>query len=492
MVDVALLLEGTYPYVAGGVSNWVDALIRAMGERTFGLICLLPSRRASRAFKFSIPSNVTDVVEVYLDETVVHEGEPVEAPAAWAALRDAHHAMLDGQWAASASTLEAVVAGHHGGPGVCPAAFGGARQSWDLLVDLYERAALDSSFLDYFWTWRYSHAPIFTLLQAEIIPARLYHAVSTGWAGLLAAIARKRTGRRFVLTEHGIYTHERRMEIVQAEWIHDEEQPSSVAAPAGGLREVWARLFEGLGRIAYEAADEIYALDAGNRAHQLALGAPADKVRIIRNGVRLESYPARSLRAAEARFVAGFVGRVVPIKDVKTFITACRYLVEDVRDLVAYVIGPTDEDSDYFEECRQLARLLGMQERIVFTGAVDVRTYYPRLDALVLTSVSESQPLAILEAWCAEVPVVVTDVGACREMVLGSDAEDRALGPAGLVTPVGDPEATAHAMRTLARDPAAARRLGETGRRRVERYYDLRTMIAGYRDVYRRHLEGAS
>ena len=45
MVDVCLILEGTYPYVAGGVSSWVHSLIRGLNEFTFSLLLILPNRQ---------------------------------------------------------------------------------------------------------------------------------------------------------------------------------------------------------------------------------------------------------------------------------------------------------------------------------------------------------------------------------------------------------------------------------------------------------------
>ena len=88
-----------------------------------------------------------------------------------------------------------------------------------------------------------------------------------------------------------------------------------------------------------------------------------------------------------------------------------------------------------------LAATLGIAERVEFTGRVDVKQIYPRIDVLVLTSISEGLPLVILEAAAAGIPVVSTDVGACRELLEGSQPADRAIGPSGLVTGLADPGA---------------------------------------------------
>ena len=76
---------------------------------------------------------------------------------------------------------------------------------------LYESRASHISFLDYFWTWRFTHLPMFRLLHAAVPEAAVYHTVSTGWAGFTAAVQRARRHRPMLLTEHGIYSRERRM-----------------------------------------------------------------------------------------------------------------------------------------------------------------------------------------------------------------------------------------------------------------------------------------
>jgi glycosyltransferase involved in cell wall biosynthesis len=110
--------------------------------------------------------------------------------------------------------------------------------------------------------------------------------------------------------------------------------------------------------------------------------------------------------------------------------------------------------------------------------------YYPRIDVVVLTSLSEAQPYVILEANAAGVPVVATDVGACREMLEGRSPEDRRLGPSGLLTGVSHPEQTAEAVLQLLGEPRLWRAMSEAGRARVARFYDQSDLISQYLNLY--------
>lgn len=61
--------------------------------------------------------------------------------------------------------------------------------------------------------------PLLTLLSSDIPIADAYHAISTGYGGILATLASVRTKKPLLLTEHGIYTREREEEIIRADWI---------------------------------------------------------------------------------------------------------------------------------------------------------------------------------------------------------------------------------------------------------------------------------
>ena len=136
------------------------------------------------------------------------------------------------------------------------------------------------------------------------------------------------------------------------------------------------------------------------------------------------------------------------------------------------------------EECKSLIQELGLEGKVRFLGFQKIGDVLPRMGLLVLTSISEAFPLVLLEAFASGLPVVTTDVGACREIVEGNTDEDRALGSAGIVTPIADPEATAAAVIAMLTDENRWYAAQKAGLQRVENYYTQSRMLESYVKIY--------
>jgi polysaccharide biosynthesis protein PelF len=492
--DVCLILEGTYPYVRGGVSSWVHSLVTGLPEIAFALLVVSADRRQPLDRQYQLPPNIVGFTEVYIHESIDDPGRrTTEAAraAAWEAIDRYHLSKEDDRRAWVPGLLDAM--GHPDRSAISVREAFHSMRAWDTVVDRYRANADSTSFIDYFWTWRAVHAPVFQAMIAEVPRARVYHPISTGYAGLLGALAKHRTKRPLLLTEHGIYVRERTIDIGKADWIYEEPVRLRVPRPGGNpLKEMWTKFFVNLGRMTYDASDLIITLFGGNQKLQHELGADPARTIIVPNGVKLDVFlPLSDQRAPRGSRPPriGFVGRVVPIKDVKHLIRACAMIAEDMPEVEFWVVGPTEEDPTYFEECRDLSAMLGVS-KLRFTGSQDVKRIYPEIDVLVLTSVSEGQPLSILEAAAAGVPAISTDVGACRELVEGGlGPEDRALGPSGIVTPMGDAAATAAAVLALLRDPDLLESMSRAGIARARRFYGEKAMLDRYRDIYRKHIQ---
>lgn len=75
---VCMILEGSYPYVYGGVSSWMHQYIQAMPEVDFVLWCIGAQAGNRGHYKYELPENVVEVHEVFLDDALEQKLKMVE------------------------------------------------------------------------------------------------------------------------------------------------------------------------------------------------------------------------------------------------------------------------------------------------------------------------------------------------------------------------------------------------------------------------------
>lgn len=475
---MCLIVEGAYPYVVGGVANWLQDLIVGLPDVRFAIVAIKPDV-APMPWKLQPPANVVSVTEVSLApglQVVPRRRRTADVAAITALL----FAFLDEDGEPPLAALfEALTAEHE--PWT-PAELLSHPVLFDAVVAYTERAMPQASFHHVFWATRTLLGGLLAALLTPLPRAARYHTISTGFAGLIAARAAIEYRAPAMITEHGIYLLERQIEIMMADWIGASTgQGLTLDADAPGLRALWRRAFLNYARLCYAHCDPIIALYTANNAVQARLGAMPARLQVIPNGIWLDRFASIPLAQDPARPLVALIGRVVPIKDIKTFIRAAAIAHAACPTAEFAVLGPLDEDADYYKECRALVTAMELDDVIRFTGRVRVDEWLPRIDVVVLTSLSEAQPLVILEAGAFAIPVVAPDVGSCREMLEGSTPGDA---HGGIITPLVDPEATGGAIAALLVDPDRRSTLGGALRDRVRRDYDQASVIARYRDLY--------
>lgn len=464
-MKICLVAEGCYPYVAGGVASWIQMLVNGTPQHTFSVFAIGAEKKMKGQYKYKLPDNLMEVHEHFLDEAfdVSRRFRRVNISA------DAEDALLH-LFSGEEVRWEAIF-DQFSGPGACkPNDF---LRSEPYLRVITRLCGTDEyrnmPFKDVFWTIRSMLVPLLNLLSCPIPEADVYHSVSTGYAGLMAALFRYRTGKPFILTEHGIYSREREEEILKSDWVES------------GFKKTWIDFFGAMCRCSYRHVDRIVSLFYGARDIQIALGAPAERCGVIPNGINLKRFaPVPEISLEPHPLTVGAIIRVVPIKDLKTMIQAFALLKGKRPDARLYMIGPTDESPEYYEECRELIAALDVQD-IEFVGRVDVSEWMERLDMVILTSISEGQPFVLLEAMAAHRPVLSTNVGSCKEIIEGYRDD---FGPAGVVTPVMNPARIAEGMLAIGKNPTVMRALAQNGYNRVAALYQDKDFLARYHTLY--------
>lgn len=216
---------------------------------------------------------------------------------------------------------------------------------------------------------------------------------------------------------------------------------------SGYFGRLRTRAFTALESLLARFTDVLVTVADDVRAELLARGVGRpERIRVVPLGLELGALagplPRGHLRAAggfaDGAFVVGIVGRLVPIKDVPTFLRAAALLRRDVPAARFAVVGDGEERA----ALERLAGELGLLGHVHFFGwRRDLPAVYGDLDLVVNASKNEGTPVALIEALAAGRPVVATAVGGTAEL-LGRGAR-------GVLVPPGDPEALAAAMRAV-------------------------------------------
>lgn len=515
-VDIMLFSEGTYPYIKGGVSSWVLQLMKGLPEFSFGVCFVGASPMLDghpMEISYEFPPNLVHLEEHYLfndadkkDKVIPRNIKGNEK--GFDAIKELYKSFKSqrGEIPEVLQNIDFYL------KDVTFNDFLHSEKAWEFLTQTYAKNCPDVPFIDYFWTLRNIHKPIWTLAQIvkDLPKTKIYHSPSTGYAGFLGALSSYTTKQPFVLTEHGIYTRERMIDMLSADWIQ-YKKPSLLQKPQeyNYIKQMWVNFFDKIGIFCYYRANHILSLYSGAQQVQISLGAPKEKTRIIPNGVDVDSLMQTiQYRQDPPKPIITLIGRVVPIKDIKTFIRAIKIASQTIPDIEGWVVGAVDEDREYVDECQQMALSLDLKggiqrfqgnktnlsfeeiqnspDTIKFFGHSNIKEVLPKSALQTLTSISEGMPLVILEGYAAGVPCVATDVGSCRDLIEGGiNEEDKQLGSAGAVTGIANPDALAQEyIKFLHFENGEWEKAQQAGLKRVQKYYRQEMFLQDYRKLY--------
>jgi glycosyltransferase involved in cell wall biosynthesis len=243
------------------------------------------------------------------------------------------------------------------------------------------------------------------------------------------------------------------------------------------------RVFLQLERLLGRATDVLIAVSPRVKQDLVELGvASADRFRVVALGLELDglagSLPRGGLRQERAIPhdvpLVGMVGRLVPIKDVPTFLLAAAK-VRQITPAARFALVGDGEERVLLEE--QCARL-GMAEAVTFHGwRRDMKAVYGDLDVVVNSSRNEGTPVALIEALAAARPVVATHVGGTPDLLRG--------GEFGRLVAAGDASALAQAILDTLADREAAAQRARAGQAHVLREHSASRLIADIDGLYR-------
>lgn len=506
-VDVAIVMESTYPYLKGGVSAVVHDIVVGNPDIEFGIIHIAWDSKSPLKDLYDMPSNVKWVRPVFLAlEEHRHDFSTV-GPEALKMSASERRRLVDRLFDA----LEAVSERNDDGP------------LWELLDDgLLESTrtfplwgllgtrefmegvsrrlpGLNMSLSDSFWLLRNFFSLAHAVLGETMPRARVYHAHTTGYASLLGAAAAREHDTSFLLTEHNLYVRDTVNTLLGRNMALPIASEDYRTFDVTAEQRAWMAWWIEMGHFCYPSAKVITYLYPSAITEAAGLRGDMDKSVVLPNGMIIDEferpYQARAAAMesifedpAEHVWNLVYIARLVPIKGLLDLLESLAMLREGGNANVhLHVLGPTEHDPGYHQMCLQKIEALKLHDMVTIYGTVNVREMLHEYDLLVLSSYNEGQPIVVLEAMAAGIPTVGTNVGGMQQLIWDdlTGADGQVFGPCGELTQAGDSRMMADSIAKVISQPELYRQYSESARARVQNFFQLHEVMASYNQLYR-------
>ena len=505
-VDVAIVMESTYPYLKGGVSAVVHDIITGNPDLTFGIIHITWDSHSPRKDLYGMPDNVAWVRVLYLSMEEHQEdflrARPRDLRMNRRQRRELSRRILgamlslaqDGQ---TEPLWDLISEGLSASRRYPVWAILGTREFMEAYHDMMPD--LGMSMTDIFWCLRDFFSLAYAVLAEPVPRAQVYHAHTTGYAMLLGVNAAREHGTKVLLTEHNLYVRDTVNTLLERRLDLNVRLTDYRTFDVSGRERMWMAWWLEMGRLCYPYAYASTYLYPRAITEANELGGDSGRAIVIPNGIVTSefdaSYAARLAAIEEIKKEGAdkhlwklvYIARVVPIKGLLDMIDSVRLMVDRGLNIHLDVCGPTEHMPSYFEQC--LTRIVeqGLESVITIRGTVKVRELLPEFDLFVLPSYNEGLPVVSLETMGAGIPTVSTDVGAVRSVVEDLIVTDdgQTWDPCGIIIEPGDPTVMADKVQEVISDVDLYERLSLNARGRVEAAYDLVKVNASYNTIYR-------
>ena len=467
---VLLTTEGTYPFAFGGVSTWCDIVLNGLTGADFDVFAITAGGiRRPQVFDLPVNAALVGHVDLWSERVTTRRtvrtaklrtelaAELVQGLLAWD--NDPVDVLPGLVWCRQNPTLVRAALRHREAWIAFRAALGevlgaDADHATTRVAPALDEQHVCDLYQTLCWIAQAASAPTPSGRAAP----DLVIVTAAGWAAIPAVVHQALYGTPIVLSEHGVYVREAYLAAIRS-------------GESAGARWTHTRVARGLARLAYACSTVVAPVTSANAAWEAELGADPAKIRIVHNGVLV---PSRVAPFPDEPVVVT-IGRVDPLKDLKTLLRAAATVVERYPAARFIHCGPTPEGNErYAAECLALRADLGLSTTFEFRGETDdPHAVLAESCVSVLSSISEGFPISVLEAMAAGRPVVATAVGGVPE----------ALSGCGFTVRPGDYQALAEGILTLLRDPSLGAALGAHGRHRVVHHFGQEACLNAYADL---------
>ena len=214
---------------------------------------------------------------------------------------------------------------------------------------------------------------------------------------------------------------------------------------------------------------------------------PEQKIKVINLGFDLHKFhenldekravTRKEFNVQEDEVAIAIVGRLAPIKNHSLFLESMRIVASKTqKKCVAFIVGDGTERDTITAKIKDLG--FPSHFRVEMTSWIkDIGTFNAGMDIICLSSNNEGTPVSLIEAQAANIPVVTTDVGGVKDILLE--------GETGFVVPKNNPEIYAEKVLLLIEDEKKRKKMSQNGWTFVEEKFHYTTLVKNVEAYYR-------
>lgn len=234
--------------------------------------------------------------------------------------------------------------------------------------------------------------------------------------------------------------------------------------------------------------DKILCNSEAIRKRFIKRGKLHPKIITIINGVDINAFSPdlssmkirQEFSVDEGEVIIGMLSRIDMAKGQDYFIEAAAQLNKQYPHTWFLIVGSPcfSDHCDFFKQLKDEVQRLQLEKKVIFTGfRKDVVDILVALDILVLASEAEACGRVLFEAMACGRPIVATNTGGTPEIVVDKET--------GLLIPPKDSQALVSALRVLLDNKERREKMGQMGRRRVEKYFTIQEHVKKTEAVYK-------
>jgi glycosyltransferase involved in cell wall biosynthesis len=321
---------------------------------------------------------------------------------------------------------------------------------------LYKEMSLNEALLAYQMLQR-----VMQSLSVDVPKVDLVHCSLVWTPSLIAVIAKAKYGSPVIVTEHGVAFRE--LMLYYNAYTFDEASKVMMKVFAANIVKA-----------VYSMADIVAPVCSANTEWERNLGVPAEKIRVIYNGIDTQRFKPISVQRKTDRPVVVSVGRIEIFKDIVSLLIAIKDVRDEIPNVMCLIYGESI-DLDYSKKCVEAVRKLKIEANVRFMGkTTEPEKAYNLGDVVAMSGLTEAFPFAAIEAMACGKAVVATDVGGTREALEGC----------GILVRSRNPPELARAIVKLLKDKPLRTMLGEAALKRARDKFELSASANQYRMLY--------